>query len=304
MKKWLFKSCKLLLCSIIFGAMLMMQCSTVKAAEMVDLPYIVIDSYELTKEKVIPGEDFTLTMKLRNSSKSATAYNVVVNVTNPSGVLPIYGKVSQTLVDNIKPGEVVEVSFDYTSVAELFGECLDFYVSVSGTTYTNVVLRVPMGVDSPFTILASGIPTQMYAEEISSAYVSFKVLGDENVRNVYLEMQVDDEIIVKSSIGTLTPGVTRTQNLSPMISTPGIYEAKLILYYDDATEQTQSIVIGTSSLNVTEKLESSDSNQEPVTPNTPPQEEEQINKSILMGAGGIIVLLVLAIAVWFVRKRR
>ena len=161
-----------------------------------------------------------------------------------------------------------------------------------------------MGVDSPFTILASGIPTQMYAEEISSAYVSFKVLGDENVRNVYLEMQVDDEIIVKSSIGTLTPGVTRTQNLSPMISTPGIYEAKLILYYDDATEQTQSIVIGTSSLNVTEKLESSDSNQEPVTPNTPPQEEEQINKSILMGAGGIIVLLVLAIAVWFVRKRR
>lgn len=304
MKKWIFKSCKLLLCSIICIALLMMQYDTVKATEMVDLPYIVVEGYELTNEKVIPGEDFTLTVKLRNSSKSATANDVVVNVTNPNGVLPVYGKVSQTLIERIGPEEVVEVSFDYTSMAELTGDYVDFYVSTTGDTYTNVVLRVPMGVDSPFTILASGIPTQMYAEEIASAYVSFKVLGDENVRNVYLEMQVDNQTIVKSSIGTLTPGVTRTQNLSPMISTPGIYEAKLILYYDDATEQTQSIVIETSSLDVIEEVESSEGNKEPIMPDTLPQEEEQINKSILMGVGGIIILFVLAITVWFVRKRR
>ena len=299
MKKWFFKAC-------IFCVMFMMQYSKVSAAEMSDLPYIVVDGYELTKEKVIPGEDFTLTLKLRNSSKTMVANDVVINVTNPSGVLPVYGKVSQSLIDSIAPGKSVEVSFDYTSMTELVGDYLDFYVSASGTTYTNVVLRVPLGVDSPFTILASGIPTNMYVDEIAATYVSFKVLGEENVRNVYLELQVDGEGISKSSIGTLTPGVTRTQSLSPMLNTPGIYEAKLVLYYDDETTQTQSVEVESAVINVQKRVdESTENNNTPIEiPDTNQQEDTMLDKGILLGVGGIVVLLMLTAVVWVVRKRR
>lgn len=303
MRKHMFKLYKLLLCSITICAVLFLQSNTIKAAEMVDLPYIVIEGYELTNEKVIPGEDFTLSIKLRNTSKKVTAMDVIVNITNPTGVLPVYGTVSQVLIDSMAPGEVKEVSFEYTSMVELVGDYLDFYVSTSGTTYTNVVLRVPMGVDSPFTILASGIPTEMYAEEIASAYVSFKVLGDENVRNVSLELQVDGEAITRSSVGTLTPGITRTQSLSPMISTPGMYEAKLVLYYDDEMEQTQSIIVGTASVNVV-KRETPDSTVTDIVVTPQPQEEAGINKSILMGVGGIVILLILATSVFVIRRRR
>ena len=302
MKKWLWKTYRLLLCVAVLCSMFLINCNIVNASEMTDLPYIVIDGYELTQKKVIPGAEFTLTIKLHNSSKEVAAENVVVNITNPNGVLPVYGKVSQVLIDSIAPGEEKTINFDYTSMAELTGDYLDFYVSASGITYTNVVLRVPMGVDSPFSIIAYSIPNEMYTSEIGSAYVSFKVLGDENVRNVYLELLLDSQVISKSSVGTLTPGVTRTQSLSPMMSTPGVYEAKLILHYDDAAEQTQSIIVNTETVTVKEKKDNSSTELEIIA--DPKDEKREINQGIIMGTCGIIILVVMSLFVIIIRKNK
>lgn len=302
MKKWLWKTYRLLLCVAVLCSMFLINCNIVNASEMTDLPYIVIDGYELTQKKVIPGAEFTLTIKLHNSSKEVAAENVVVNITNPNGVLPVYGKVSQVLIDSIAPGEEKTINFDYTSMAELTGDYLDFYVSASGITYTNVVLRVPMGVDSPFSIIAYSIPNEMYTSEIGSAYVSFKVLGDENVRNVYLELLLDSQVISKSSVGTLTPGVTRTQSLSPMMSTPGVYEAKLILHYDDAAEQTQSIIVNTETVTVKEKKDNSSTELEIIA--EPKDEKREINQGIIMGTCGIIILVVMSLFVIIIRKKK
>lgn len=296
---------KLLVCCITSLLLILMPNVTANAEENIDLPYIMVDSYSLTEEKVIPGKEFTLTLTIKNSSKTVTVHDVIINVTNPNGIMPVYGAVSQQLIPKMQPQESVEVSFDYVSMAELVGDYLDFYVSLlAGEAYNNVVVRVPMGVDSPFTILAFSVPTTIYAEEIASANVSFKVLGDANVRNVYLELQMNDEVITKSAVGTLTPGVTRTQNLSPMVSTPGIYEAKLVLYYDDETDQTQSVVVGSASVTVEKRAEVIDNGGPADNAQIEQQEEDKFNKGVLMGVGGIIILLVFAIIVWIMRKKK
>ena len=38
----------------------------VKATETLTGPMVVVDSYQVTNEKIVPGEDFTLTLTLKN----------------------------------------------------------------------------------------------------------------------------------------------------------------------------------------------------------------------------------------------
>lgn len=295
---------KLLAYCVMFFAFSIMRYTIVNATEIVDLPYVLVEGYRVTNEKIIPGEEFTLTLTLKNSSETLPAHNVMISVSNPSGIIPIYGEVSQQLIHKIEAQESIEVSFDYTSMSELVGDYLDFYIMLEGAASNSVSLRIPMGVDSPFTILAFTVPATMYAGEMASTNVSFKVLGDANVRNVYLELQMNDTVISKSAIGTLTPGLTRTHNLSPMVSVPGNYEAKLILYYDDEADQTQSVVAGTASVTVEKKPDIIDDGSNLEGNQTQQPSEEKYSKEVLMGIEGIIILLVCSVLVWIMRKKK
>lgn len=266
-----------------------------------DLPYIVLDKYTLTNEKIIPGQEFTLTLYLKNRSKTQTAYDVVVDIDNPGGVLPIYGTVSQAIIAEIEPGEITEVSFTYSSLEELITDYLDFSIALSGTVANWVTLRAPVGTDSPFNILGVAIPSEMYTGEVASTSVSFRVLGDENVRDVYLELLMDGEVVGKSSLGILTPGVTRTQSISPIVNVPGTYETQLVMYYSDEMEQEKSVIAGSAVVAVVQR---DVLNHEDTMGDTQEQEQDSMNKSIIMGVGGIIILCAISVVILGIRKRR
>lgn len=59
-----------------------------QAINLENSPYIMVESYELSDEKIVPGEDFTLSLTLKNYSVSVTARDVLVNVENPGGIAP------------------------------------------------------------------------------------------------------------------------------------------------------------------------------------------------------------------------
>ena len=44
-----------------------------QAINLENSPYIMVESYELSDEKIVPGEDFTLSLTLKNYSVSVTA---------------------------------------------------------------------------------------------------------------------------------------------------------------------------------------------------------------------------------------
>lgn len=266
-------------------------------------PYIMVESYELSNEKIIPGEDFTLTITLKNYSLSASAKNVLVDIANPAGIAPVYGTVSQTWVEKMGPGETATVSFDYTSSMDIKGDYLDFYVTMVGEVTNYITMRVPVGSDSPFSVLAVNIPEKIGVSGNSSASVSFRVLGDENVRNVALEFTLDGEPISKSSVGILTGGTTRTQSISVTGLTPGRFNASLILYYDDEADQTQNVIVGTTTVEVIDdtKTEATQENLGEIVGAT---DDSQRNDIVLLGAGGILILGIFTVVLLIVRKKK
>ena len=266
-------------------------------------PYIMLESYEISNEKIVPGEDFTLTLTLKNYSVSATAKNVLVDISNPAGIAPVYGTVSQTWVEEMGPGETATVSFDYTSSVDITGDYLDFYITMVGEVTNYITLRAPVGSDSPFSVLAVSIPEQLGVNSISSASVSFRVLGEENVRNVSLEFTLNGESVSKSSIGILTAGTTRTQSISVTGFAPGQFNAELILYYDDETDQTQSVVVGSAIVDVINDIET-DVVQEETTEIVDANDDSRSDDIVLLGVGGILILGIFTVVLLIARKKK
>lgn len=266
-------------------------------------PYIMLESYEISNEKIVPGEDFTLTLTLKNYSVSATAKNVLVDISNPAGIAPAYGTVSRTWVEEMGPGETATVSFDYTSSMDITGDYLDFYITMVGEVTNYITLRAPVGSDSPFSVLAVSIPEQLGVNSISSASVSFRVLGDENVRNVAMEFILNGESVSKSSIGILTAGTTRTQSISVTGFAPGQFNAELILYYDDETDQTQSVVVGSAIVDVINDIET-DVVQEETTEIVDANDDSRSDDIVLLGVGGILILGIFTVVLLIARKKK
>lgn len=303
MKTVLTKIRNTLLFSLICGIVFLGFSVKADAINLESSPYIMLESYEISNEKIVPGEDFTLTLTLKNYSVSATAKNVLVDISNPAGIAPVYGTVSQTWVEEMGPGETATVSFDYTSSMDITGDYLDFYITMVGEVTNYITLRAPVGSDSPFSVLAVSIPEQLGVSSISSASVSFRVLGEENVRNVSMEFTLNGESVSKSSIGILTAGTTRTQSISVTGFAPGQFNAELILYYDDETDQTQSVVVGSAMVDVINDIET-DVVQEETTEIVDANDDSRSDDIVLLGVGGILILGIFTVVLLIARKKK
>lgn len=272
----------------------------VQATEVESMPIIVVEKYQVTNDKIIPGENTTLTLFLKNCSKTTDAKNVIVDIANPQGILPVYGTVSQVYVDKIGAGETKEISVEYFAEKSLDTTFVDFSLTmVINSTATNYVsLRVPAGMDVPISIISEKFPETVMVGENVTASLTFEVLGDENVKKVSHIVSVGGEPIGSGNIGTVTPGSTRTQNTVVSFDKSGEYLVEITVEYMDKTEQIQTYVIGTKKISV---LEADDEGKN-ITFGNDDAKDEGMYKSLLLGLGGVGILVVLV--VWMLLKRK
>lgn len=267
-------------------------------------PMVVIDKYEVTDEKIVPGEDFTLTITLTNYNPTATAKEVLLDIDNPDGVAPVYGTVSQVFVGDIGPGESKEISLEYNSWTTIITNTLDFYVTVITSMNQNyIVLRVPAGSDSPFSVLSANVPESVVVNENLSLSVAFQVLGEDNVSNVALTVYHDGQQIADSQIGILTPGVTKTQQVSMSLPETGEYALELALEYMDTAGQDIVVPIGTALVSVVDS-DSVDAEQNFIDDSNVDDSNSETNAILLMGVSGILIIGIFLIVIIILRKNR
>lgn len=264
------------------------------------VPAIILEKYSVTNEQIVPGEDVTLTLYLKNCSETQDAKNVILDITNPDGMIPLYGTVSQIYIDSIAAGETKEVSVDYYAETSIDTTFVDFSLTVIlGTTASNYIsLRVPAGMDVPFSIISASLPDSAMVGDNVTASLTFEVLGDENVRNVVTTMSVGGEIIGSSTVGTVTPGTIRTQNTISSFNSPGEYLIELGISYTDKTEQTQHYVIGKKAVTIYE-VEDAGYGQMDASA----VKNEEMHKSLLLGVMGVGILAVFVILLLMRKKK-
>lgn len=274
---------------------------SVFATEVEGLPIIVVEKYQVTNDKIVPGEISTLTLFLKNCSKTMDAKNIIVDITNPQGVLPVYGTVSQVYVDKIAAGETKEVSVDYLAEKNLDTTFVDFSVTmvVNSAAANYVSVRVPAGMDVPISIISEKFPETVMVGEKVTASLTFEVLGEETVKRVAHIVSVGGEPIGTGNVGTVTPGATRTQNTVVSFDRPGEYLVEIAVEYMDKTEQIQTYVVGTKKISVVESVEDGKN----TAFGNDDLEDEGMHKSLILGLAGVGILAVLVVVILLRRKK-
>lgn len=274
---------------------------TVAEPELKD-PFIVVERYELSHERIIPGNSFTLTLYLKNLSDTRSAHQVLLDIANPKGVAPVYGTVSQVYLGDLGPGESRAVSFDYDSWTSITTETLDFGVAiVSDGNANGLTLRVPAGMDSIFHVMAANGPSTVYVGENASVSVNFRVLGEENVSDVVLRMDCNGETVATSQVGNLSAGTTKTQSVSFTLSETGKYTADFYMEYVGADGQSKSEFIATKVLEV-KKITSENPGTE--LPGDDITEEVDNTKTMILVLSGALILAIFIVSAVIMKKKR
>lgn len=267
-------------------------------------PIIMVEKYTVDSEKIVPGQDFTLKLYLKNHNDDRSAQDVMLNLENPDGVAPVYGTTSQVYVGTIGAGKTKEVEIQYKSWASIQAECLDFTLTIVSDQPTNqVVLRIPVGADSPLNVTSSSVSTEVKLGEAGSAVISFEALADNNVSDITIILREGTTNIANSSIGNVTAGSTKTKKIPFYIDKVGKHEIEMLLQYNNQLGQIQEVSLGKWTVNVTQEGVTSedfaDSNQGATS--TEIVSNERI--AILGGCGVAILLICIIIAIFLHKKR-
>ena len=262
--------------------------------------YLIVESYSITNDRIIPGEPFELKMVIKNASDSVKAKNTLVDIIDPSGVAPEYGKVSEFYLGDIDPDTSKTIQLKYDTWTSITSDTLDFNVMIATDDKTHTTtLRIPAGAEEPFSILSVDIPSSAKQGESLSTSLTFKVLGEDNIKDVTYIVRVDDEERVNSSIGIMKPGATKTSAAAFSISDAGKHTIEVLLRYTDETGQMLYMEAGQKDVTIEKKVSQQSSSGESIDAN--------INNSgpnyIGMGAlAGVIVLLFFTVVLILKKK--
>lgn len=268
-----------------------------------DSPAIMVEHYTVTDEKIVPGQNFTLTMELKNYSRSKAANNVVISVVNPNGVAPVYGTTSQIYVGSIAAGEKKAVSIDYCSWTSIEGESLDFTLYItSAQANNNVILRIPVGADSPFNIIAKNVSSEIEQFGSGNATVSFNILADSNVSNISMLLKEGEDVIATSVIGSVTAGTSKSQTVSFSLDTVGEHAVEMLLQYTDESGLLDEVSVGSWNVKVNQNDTQTSENFDDISDED--TVEAQNNNIVIMGVVGTLILIICLVVVILLRRRR
>ena len=219
---------------IIFGTVIPLHSEESGGSE----PFIVVSSYEITDNIVIPGNAFDLTIEVENTDKSRATRGSVMTISFPDGIRTAYGSSNQLYLDSLKPGEKRKVVFGLYAAPNYSKASVPFEITITSEVRSNSTnIYAPVLLDnSSFKVVSQTVPEEAGAGNKIAASFSFKSLLNEKLSNVVLSVYVDKnkEPITSAMIGNITAGASKTQNLTFFINEKGSHALRFELSYNTA----------------------------------------------------------------------
>ncbi len=215
-------------------------------------PVLMLESYTLSTEKTYAGEEFTLTVVVKNTSSEESVKNVQLRLADGTGtIIPSSGNSSSAYVSSIGRGESKKVSFSLQSSpdAQEAKYALALNMSYQGSkTLTagsanesmtvSILQKQRIKIDEP-TVYDKA--TQGTVTGVSLAIYN---MGKAPVYNCMVTLEGDGLSLVESYFGgTLAAGGTLRPDLEVLTSKAGLISGSITLTYEDAygVQSSQSV---------------------------------------------------------------
>ena len=254
-------------------------------------PFIVVSSYEVSDDIIIPGKNFNLTIEVENTDPKVATRGALMTIGFPDGISTAYGSSNQIFLDKLAPGEKREVTFELYASPGYSRSLVPFVItitsevrSISSTIYAHVELD-----RSSFKVVSQTVPEEADAGEKIAVSFSFKSLLEEKLSNVVLLVYVDNDEkpLASTNIGNISVGASKSQDLTFFISEVGRHRLRVELSFNLSEGEFSTAELYSGYIRINEASEESymqinESQKEALTIQ---------NKLIIVGCLGLSVLL-------------
>lgn len=265
--------------------------------ENVYAPIVVVSSYEVSDDILIPGENFILTVELENTDKNVSANNILLNLSFSDGISTIYPTLTQEYIESIEPGTKKKVQFEMVIAPYFNRPMAAFGINIAMDNRTNyVTLYAPVEMDnSLFKVYSKTIPEEAVAGEKVSLSLSFRSLLEEKLSDVNLQVFVDDgdKAIATTNIGNISVGASKTENVAFFINETGEHLIKLVLSYCTSEGEEAETELYSGKITITDAT--SEKTAEVAVPVETSMSDR--DKMIIVGCLGLSVVLFVGIIV-------
>lgn len=221
------------------------------------IPYIIVDSYSYGDGSVTAGDEFTLKLILRNTSKTHSLENIVMNV-SPMGVFSMASSSNTFFIPKLQAGSIMEHSItlnagltkvtddkDANSIDIKFTyqyAGADVKKLESGTS--NEKITLPVNFPDRFELGVPESDSTAYVGEDFNVSVPMVNKGRSGVYNLTAFVRGDG---IKNPgqtqyIGNLNAGTESSADFSLQYLEPGDYSGEIVVTYEDANMNPKEMV--------------------------------------------------------------
>ncbi len=274
-------------------------------------PKLIIDYYDYGGEYVYAGEDYPLTLKIKNTSKIEGTKNIKVTLTSEENVFTPVDSSSSFFIANIGPGEVythtvyLKTKIDanvkiYTLTAKMeYEDSKGNAYDENKTPYSesevlSVAVSQPVRLETAEVI----VPFEIYTGQPFYIEQEFYNMGKSTMYNMIVKLEGVETSEGSYFVGNFESGKSEYFSAQAFAYEVGTFEGKLLYSFEDALG-TVSTLEQPFTLNVMEMPVFDDGTGGiPIDPNMPVEEEKGLE------AWQIILAAVAALAIvgFVVRK--
>lgn len=220
---------------------------TANAVHAAGKSHVMLDSYQVTDQGVVPGKDFELTLKLLNTSTASEVSSLLLTFGGMDNYAQRpYGKSDQIYIDSIGAGQTAEVKTTFRAGQSIKGSGFPIRVNVvyydsAGTERSNTfTIQVPiLSVWRGLVIQNVSYPKEVFTDTAVKVQTIYKNTGAAEYRNVKMNISGDGEVTAQPDIDSnIAGGEVGYADMSIRFVKPGSNAAKISFSYQDATGNT------------------------------------------------------------------
>ena len=264
-------------------------------------PFIVVSSYRVTDDVVIPGKKFDLIIEVENTDTKVATRGSIVTINFPEGISTSYGSSNQMYLKSLKAGEKREITFELYASPYYSRSSVPFGINISSELRTSSAnIYVPVHLDlSAFKVVSQTIPEEAGAGEKIAASLSFKSLMEEKLSNVVLSVYIDDDTkpVATANIGNISAEASKTQNITFFINEKGQHSVRFELSYSFAEGDYSSAELYSGTIQINDPVEDNELLANSIL------EEELSGKDKLVIGGCLGLSLLLGIGIVLIAKK-
>lgn len=166
-------------------------------------PRAIIEAYSISGDEIIPGQEFELTLTIRNTSQFYDIYSVVVTMKDDSEtVYPVYGTANQTYINRIYARKNTEITIPLKAADDISSSVipLRFNISYNDNYFiekqdNDIELFLPVRLAGDLNIVSSTVPNSVSIGAKARISLTYENIGSESLYNVVLTTSANGEEI-------------------------------------------------------------------------------------------------------------